>query len=47
MTGIGSVVCVCTSTATYVCFKSACGKRQWLMRRLLLCDTKGVGEKCW
>lgn len=40
-------MCVCASTATHVCFRSACGKRQWLIRQLLLCDTKGVGEKCW
>lgn len=38
-------MCVCASTATHACFKSACGKRQWLIRQLLLCDTKGVWEK--
>lgn len=31
---------------SHTCFKSASGKRQWLIRQVLLCDTKGVWEKC-
>lgn len=41
------MVRVSARTATHACFKSACGKRQRLIRQLLLCDTKDVGEKCW